>query len=78
MARQSTIALIILKLENTVNSMRSSESGIKQFVEVNYKNNMIEEMCTDFLSTKLRKSDPDQPIFTQAMNGDESVEYWEV
>ena len=74
---QDALSFNTLKWENTVHAMRSSSSGIKQFIKVNYDNETIEEMRPDCFSAKLRKSDPDQPGFTQAMNGEEWKEYWE-
>ena len=53
-----------LKWENTVHTMRSSASGIRKFIQVNYDDETIEEMRPDCFISKLRKSDPDQPTFT--------------
>ena len=72
------MSLNVLKWENTVHSMKQSSSGISKFVEVNYKDETIEEMRPDCLNAKFKKSDPDLPTFSQAMNGDESEEYWKV
>ena len=66
-----------LKWENTVHTMRSSASGIRNFIQVNYDDETVEEMRPDCFSAKLRKSDPDQPSFSEAMNGEEWEEYWE-
>ena len=56
--------------------MKSRASGIKRFIEVSYKDDTIEDMRPDCLSAKLRKHDPDQPSFGQAMSGEENEEYW--
>ena len=76
-AHHNAMSLNVLKWENTVHSMKQSSSGISKFVEVNYKDETIEEMRPDCLNAKFKKSDPDLPTFSQAMNGDESEEYWE-
>ena len=74
---KNVLTLNSLKWENTVHAMKSSSSGIKKFIQVNYDDETIEEMRPDCLSAKLRKSDPDQPSFSEAMNSDEWEEYWE-
>ena len=74
---QNTMSLNILKWENTVHAMKQSSSGIRQFVEVNYDEDTIEDMRPDCLNAKFKKHDPDLPTFSQAMNGEESEEYWE-
>ena len=71
------MSLNILKWENTVHAMKQSSSGIRQFVEVNYDEDTIEDMRPDCLNAKFKKHDPDLPTFSQAMNGEESEEYWE-
>ena len=70
----SAITLNNLKWENTTYAMRSAKSGIRQFVEVNYEDDTVEDMRLDCLSAKLRKNDPYQPSFSQAMSGDKSSE----
>ena len=54
-----------LKWENALYSMKSSSSGIKKFIEVNYTDDTIEDIQPDFVSAKLQKMDPDQPSFSQ-------------
>ena len=55
--------------------MISPSSEIKQCIQVNYDSETIEEMRQDYLSAKLRKSDLDQPSFSQAMNSEKWEEY---
>ena len=74
---KNVLTLNSLKWENTVHAMKSSSSGIKKFIQVNYDDETIEKMRLDCLSAKLRKSDPDQPSFSEAMNSDEWEDYWE-
>lgn len=57
--------------------MKSPPSGIKKIIQVNYDSETIQEMRPDCLRAKLRKSDPDQPSFSKAMNSEELDEYWE-
>ena len=73
-ASKNAMSFNILKWENTVQAMKQSSSGIKQFIEVNYDDETIEDMRPDCLNAKFKKSDPDLPTFSQAMNGEESEE----
>ena len=53
----------------------SDLSRIQNYVKVNYEDNTIEDIRSDCLNEKLKKNDPDQSSFGQAMSGDESEEY---
>lgn len=75
-SNKDTLSSNALKWENTVHAMRSSSSSIRHFIQVSYDSETIEEIRSDCISVKLRKSDPDQTSFAKAMSGEEREEYW--
>ena len=60
---QDVLTFNTLKWEITMHAMRCFLSEIKQFIQVNYNSETIKKMIHNCFSVKLRKFDPDQPMF---------------